>query len=45
MHDVPIGEGRGRALGAALSPIGRLPVCAENLIRVDDMMESLKLAE
>ncbi len=25
--------------------IGETPVCTENLIRVDDVMESLKLAE
>jgi hypothetical protein len=26
-------------------PIGDNPVCTENVIRVDDVMESLKLAE
>jgi ATP-dependent Lon protease len=44
-----LGEGDGKAqevaeLNEAIAK-AKMPVCTENLIRVDDVMESLKLAE
>ena len=42
-----LGEGDGKAQEVAElnEAIAKMPVCTENLIRVDDVMESLKLAE